>query len=417
MSSPKRKPARSEGVSDELQRHDELMREAGSSNGAWNPEPDQHIAGILHESIALTPNEVKAITYVKACCLRFNVKLHGERGRCVWGVTENGKKLTRARMADKFEWDLGNTNRYLKRPLAWGFIRENADGILGIGARISTGALVDPDGGENEANDGKEVVCTDNLPKYLFEESKRLSSDDRERFFTMWGAEKKAAQERLAAAVAQEREAEQKRLIEVCNSFGLTLKTGKKKRAQDVEPEGVVSSVQTTQGDLSVQSEKRGPYTADSESVQTRIYKEAEKTQKQRTSSSAPVGILEALRAHGPVDDDDVANQLFAACRSKAREATEDDVVRVIHQRAKQFGRTVRNPVGLLLDIVPKIFASDRWHAAPVTNGHPPLPAQHLSERARADALATLKDMNASRAEREAAEITLGIEKARGASA
>ena len=78
-----------------------------------------------------------------------------------------------------------------------------------------------------------------------------------------------------------------------------------------------------------------------------------------RSSSSAAPEIRAALGDYGPVDDD-VAQQLVAACRSYAPDCTLDEVVHFVHEKGKYIQRRdtrVHNPLGFLLTAVPKCFS------------------------------------------------------------
>jgi hypothetical protein len=119
----------------------QLMRTMGSPTGDWHPTPDTHISGNLREDVQPTASETKSINYVNGCCL-----LQKPGGRTEWGKTEEGEPCVLARIADRlFNGDVSNAAKAVKRPLAWGFIRCNKEGVFGTGASVTGTALIQPD--------------------------------------------------------------------------------------------------------------------------------------------------------------------------------------------------------------------------------------------------------------------------------
>lgn len=77
-----------------------------------------------------------------------------------------------------------------------------------------------------------------------------------------------------------------------------------------------------------------------------------------RTSSVSDV-VRQALSAYGAVDDD-VVNQLMAACESYSADCTEEEVAHFIREKGKHVQRrdsSIKNPLGFLLTAVPKCFS------------------------------------------------------------
>ena len=167
MSAPKKGAASETSSNDSaaelLKRYSELMREAGSPNGAWNPEPDEHILGMVRADVSLSANEIKAIFGVKAHCLRNNPV----KGRTAWGWTPTGQLFRATELSGYYGWDEANTQKWLKRPLAYGFIRKNEEGQLGIGAWVR--GTAGPEENSEPASEPDLLVCTDKLPRYLAE--------------------------------------------------------------------------------------------------------------------------------------------------------------------------------------------------------------------------------------------------------
>jgi predicted transcriptional regulator len=79
-----------------------------------------------------------------------------------------------------------------------------------------------------------------------------------------------------------------------------------------------------------------------------------------KASSSGRAAVRSALSAYGRADDD-VADQLVAACRSYAPDCTEGEIIHFVHEKGelvrKRDGR-IQNPLGFLLTAVPKCFSS-----------------------------------------------------------
>jgi|GEM_PF-3920925 len=86
----------------------------------------------------------------------------------------------------------------------------------------------------------------------------------------------------------------------------------------------------------------------------------ADQTKPTKESSSvAPVDLGPGLRKHVEGFDDSAAAVLWGRCRAKARDCTAEEVLYCFEVKARQLlqsGKTVSNPVGLLLTAVPKCF-------------------------------------------------------------
>jgi hypothetical protein len=221
----------------------ELMRQMGSATGDWNPEPDDHILGMLRPDVTPSPNEIKAIFLVKSCCIR---KKPG--GRTVWGKID-GEPLTVKRLSDYFDWDVSNAAKHLKRPLGWGFIQIKK-GVLGMRADVTgTAPEEDPDtppdiNGENKAKVLNSLVCTYHVPEYVAIDLKRLSFQEVEKFATRWIHNEQAQKRRLADAQIAIRERRFEEQQNLCQEFGSRLKKLKDRDAGGEESRR--SSVQLT---------------------------------------------------------------------------------------------------------------------------------------------------------------------------
>lgn len=337
-------------------KHSQLMREMGSRNAAWNPEPDDHITAMLREDIELSPNEIKLIAYVKFCCIRNKAS-----GRSAWGETERGQALTIQLIANYFQWHPKNAPKHARRPLAYGFVRQNEKGQFGLGARVD-GTLSDEldylgrINGEYE-NGG---VCTYSMPPYLRADSKRLSKIQQENFLQGWVTRKEAAAARLREAVAACRAQEQKELLEHCQTFGLELKIGKKKPKQNSP--GADAKLDCTP-DMPVPPERSETHSSGASPIRERLVV----TVKNEITSDAPAtamsleyefrkAVAKALAAYTSPDDEAVA-KLITKCREKAPDCTAEEIVHFIHEKSKAMPRTVDSPNAWLSTAVPKCFA------------------------------------------------------------
>lgn len=333
------------------------MREAGSTTGAWNPDPDEHILGMLREDVELSPNESKFVAYVKFCCTR-----QKPAGRTAWGFTETGKPLRLTEIRAFFGWDWGNAEKYSKRPLAYGFIRKNADGQFGLGARVQ-GRFSEDDPGSEPPSEVDLLVCTDKLPRYLAEAlvMKKYPSKARENFLQGWRSIKAEAQKELNSEKQRIYDREQERLSEHCKTFDAELPDLKRK-AKSAEESSL--SVQTS----SVQNGGEAAYNAVNGSVPTaHIRRQSKAHSSYRYSSSSeattttefPPGcekarIAEAMAAYVVVDDD-LVHRLTRECLEKDPECTAEEIINFAHAKgAVARGKT--NPSGFLKAAVVNCF-------------------------------------------------------------
>jgi hypothetical protein len=73
--------------------------------------------------------------------------------------------------------------------------------------------------------------------------------------------------------------------------------------------------------------------------------------------SSSAVAVQDALTRYGPTDDDAV-RQLITGCREYDPEASNEEIAHFIQAKGDQLRkrRDVRNPIGMLIESVPKYF-------------------------------------------------------------
>ena len=79
----------------------------------------------------------------------------------------------------------------------------------------------------------------------------------------------------------------------------------------------------------------------------------------EEAASSAPSGVITALRRHIPDVDDEAAVELWRRCRENAPDARIDEVAWFIDAKAGKPG--IRMPLGFLLAAVPKCFKGDSF--------------------------------------------------------
>jgi len=75
------------------------------------------------------------------------------------------------------------------------------------------------------------------------------------------------------------------------------------------------------------------------------------------STSSASPQIVRALRQHTPRIDDDAVRRLTNACRRRAPDATDEEIVHFIHLKASSPG--IKAPIGFLIAAVPKCFEGE----------------------------------------------------------
>ena len=83
-----------------------------------------------------------------------------------------------------------------------------------------------------------------------------------------------------------------------------------------------------------------------------------------RASSSAFPSLLEALRNHMGMVDDDAARKIISGCLANCHDATDTEMAMFAEQQAKRI-RTMKgltNPVGLLIKQIPKCFEGEAFH-------------------------------------------------------
>lgn len=346
-------------ATDLLRKYADLMRAAGSTDGAWNPDPDEHIIGMLRHDVELSANESKFVALVKLCCLRqkpFSPDVDDfGRGRTLWGWTETGKPLRLAEVMSFFHWDKGNAHKYSRRPLAYGFIRKNADGQFGIGARVQ-GKFVENPETDQLTPEEDEVVCTDNLPKYLAVEIERFSKPDRLNFLRGWRQIRAASQQRLNTYKQHNYQREQNELSVHCRGFQLELKRKSESGAEEREVENTELSVQTTSvqnGDKPLDNASNGSV----QQVHIRKQSKAQPVYEQSSSSSSEPSSVQrttttnanlpkkedheavdqisaAIQAHRDTPDPGFVLNVFREARSKDPLVTAEEIVQIIHERA-----------------------------------------------------------------------------------
>jgi hypothetical protein len=277
MSDPKKKKHAEKPDGED---YGQLVRGMGSTDGAWNPDPDDQITGTLRDDVELSPNDSKFIAYVKACCTRLKPE-----GRTALGVTERGKPLTLARIIDYFDWDSGNTSRQAKRLLAWGFVRVNEQGVFGLGACVRGSYIEEADGpkiacakcGRKVGENGKCAVCTYSIPEYVFVAIKRLSEIERKNFIQGWVSKKERELKRIAESTKTIRQETKAELKTYCRSYGIELKTeeenlakngAKKRRKKDAEANPQLF-VHTASEELSEQTAGETVYSVQPDDVQS----------------------------------------------------------------------------------------------------------------------------------------------------
>ena len=420
----KKKPVASEGgtksAADLFQEYAEMFREAGSLSGAWNPEPDEWIVGMVRADVSFSENEIKALFGVKAHCLRNNPI----KGRTVWAWTQTGKIFRATELSAYYEWDEGNTTKWLKRPIEFGFLRKNEEtGQLGIGASVRGKPSPEPKPEIDEAAaEIESLVCTDKLPRYLAEAIvNKYGPLERTTFKNGWKIIKNAARDALAAEKQRLYECEQNQLSDYCRAFdpdlpGLRRKAPKKSEEAERE-EDFDLSVQTSNPAAdddfvqNPQSAENDPYKTASDSVRTsHIRNDRKAVFKERFSSSSFPLVAAAFHEQAPQVDDDAITQLVESCRNVQADATDEEIAHFT--RCKRMGRSVGNPVGFLLTAVPKMFASPAFHSmrnATIYTGSNPEEETARMERWRQEQKETLADASVSDKEKELIRLCLGL--------
>lgn len=392
-----KKPAASETGNDAaekvLQEYKDLMLEAGSPNGSWNPEPDQHILGMLRDDVTLSENEIKVINYVKYCCLR--QKPTG-RARTAWGWLDNGKRLRTTELNNFFGWAMGNTMKYLARPLAYGFIRKDEKtGQLGIGARVQ-GKYTPPNPKPGTPSEIDLLICTDKLPRYLAEAvCSQLTEPEKLSFLKKWRSIKTDAQQELNAEKQRIYDKEQKQLEEHCKAFRGKLPNLKRKGAKEAEQDAADPDPNLSVQITSVQNEPAPSYKTENGSVPiTHIRKQSKAVFYRDPSSSSTVEespdsehptttnpsqedqapsentllreVSDWLAEEGIEADDEGCRKVVTQCRAHVSDWTWPEVRRVLTPLLHQVLRRsdVLSVPAYLAGVAAKYFVSERFRSA-----------------------------------------------------
>jgi len=86
------------------------------------------------------------------------------------------------------------------------------------------------------------------------------------------------------------------------------------------------------------------------------LYIEKSRVSTIKQSSPSSSSVFTALSQYGKPDDDAVKT-LLEKCRANAPDVTEDEVARIVHMKGLSSQKpSVRNPIGFLLEVVPKMF-------------------------------------------------------------
>jgi hypothetical protein len=378
---------RSDAAEELLQQYADLMRQAGSPNGAWNPDPDEQTLGILRDDVEISPNEIKFLFLVKSCCLR-----QKPAGRTAWGFTETGKPLRDTEVSAFFGWDPANTMKWSKRLLAWGFIRKNTSGQYGIGARVQ-GKFVPPKPQPGTPSEVDLLVCTDKLPRYLAEAAcSQLTESEKLSFLQGWRRIKSEYQQKLNAEKQRIYEQEQNHLDEHCKAFsgklpGLKRKGSKAPEEEAADPDSDLS-VQTS----SVQNGEEPLYSAPDGSVRTTYIRKQSKASSpapsppsvsgspraSSSSSSSEPGakpttttetpsaeerkIAAAIGRHEILADDVQVRRILAACRAADPECTPEEIEHFVDLKAPA-SKQAEKPAAYLCASVANCFQSEEWRA------------------------------------------------------
>lgn len=370
-----RKPVASETARDSaaemLQQYSNLVREAGSPNGAWNPDPDEQILGVLRDDVVLSPNEIKFIFLVKYCCLR-----QKPMGRTAWGFTETGKPLRDTEVGAFFGWDPANTMKYAKRPLAYGFVRKNANGQYGIGARVQ-GKFIEPKPEPGSPSEVDLLVCTDKLPRYLAEAvCSQLTEPEKFSFLKTWRSITTDSQQELNTQKQRIYDKRQKRLEEHCKSFRGKLPDLKRKSSKEAEEEAADDASDLSVQTSSVQNESEALYNARAGSERTSYIRKQSKAvfnsessssetaaecgEPQTTTASRSSEIAKALWDSVGVSDEALVRQIRQACRTNAPDCTDDEITYFIRLKGHlALGKP--SPGGYLLRTISNCFEGDSF--------------------------------------------------------
>jgi hypothetical protein len=422
----KKKPSASEvpnnGSADKLlQQYAELMRETGSPNGAWNPDPDEQTTGMLRDDVVLSSNEIKAIFGVKAYCLRNNPI----KGRTAWGWTETGKPFRATELGNLFGWDPSNTLKHLARPLAYGFIRKDKKtGQLGIGGLVR-GKFVEPKPETGTPSEVDLLVCTYQLPRYLAEAvCSQLTENRKVAFLEGWKAIKTKKQQELNAEKQRIYESEQNELSEHCRTFDPHLPELKRKRAKAESDEAGTPQDHWYVHTTSVQNVDDGPYNGSERSVHTGINKESKESKVSSSSETVSTPVedppqepttatpeVEAIRqalfdATGEPADAKVSGDIWRGCRNRDARATVDEVVSLIGQKAGKW----RGPGHMFfVPAVVECFPIARGRPKPAESSRGAAEEAAL-QRWREEQEALLSNPNISEQEKHLIRLCLGLD-------
>jgi hypothetical protein len=349
-----------------------LMRQMGAPHqDGFNPiAPRSHRILLDHRF----PEEVRILAWV--LWRTIDKDPQGEHGpvkksRTYYAHDERGQ-LDVKQVAADLAMELSNARDALKRAAEKGLIHVKSDGkicphgnapnpVRQRAADICTNI-------EGEIAD----ICTDIKNEALRLYFQQLPDSERAQRVGEYKRVLAYRKKLEADAIAAARDAGQGVEDEYLKSIGFASAETAKKRGRPREERGQ-SAVQLTVVSIpdisvqihSVQNLKADPYRSEIKSAQksASLFSSSEVLQRTSSESGDIAPVREALDCYGRADDD-AARQLLAKCRAKDADATAEEIAGVVREKGDanmHAGRKrVLNPIGFLLEVVPKCFPLTR---------------------------------------------------------
>ena len=206
-----------------------ILEMGGDREQGYDPiPPDQYLAPLEME-IQLSPSGQKGLAWMRKHTLRAK-----RCGRTSYAATDGRRALKLSDMATECKFTAPQASRVWRELEECGFVRRDESDRLCLNGRVRPRR----NSGEDEELSEAEKFCTDNLPRYLYEQFQRLPENDYHRATTAYFQATKYLKRLKADAIASARDVEEEYLATILASFGITFRRHEREEpAADLLPE------------------------------------------------------------------------------------------------------------------------------------------------------------------------------------
>lgn len=321
-----------------------LLKELGSAQGADPLPPSQYLFFLDPTQ----PAQQRLLAWVRSKTIRFRPQDDGSDGRSAFAVNDKGKTLGIADMARELGWKLPNASREWSMAEKVGLVRREGKKLYlnGNVPRLQKGKT------------GRNVICTDNLPKSIRKVIEGWPEARRLEFYAVWEPARKLDHALQAHQIAKARMSATEVYDTILDQFGLARKHPPKPAefAPPTVPEQLSLFIQMQpDGGVQITIPRGGTDNKIAVSTDNPILMPTEKSHRGMgsvvvTSPTATLGKLLEL-------DDDAAKRLWTECSRKEPTITPSQIVYLAAMKQRQLKGKESNRVGLLLTAVPRMCA------------------------------------------------------------